>query len=111
MTTGKTNEQLAQALDLLKKARTRLESLEAQKRDPIAIVGLGCRFAGCSSPAELWQLLCDGRDAITEIPKDRWDAQAYFSADIKEPGKMTTRWGGFVKDIDRFDAAFFGITP
>ncbi len=79
--------------------------------DPIAIVGMGCRFPGAPDPEAFWRLLRDGVDAISEVPADRWDLKAYFDADVRAPGKMSTRWGGFLEHIDRFDAAFFGISP
>lgn len=79
--------------------------------EPIAIVGMGCRFPGGADPDAFWRLLRDGVDAITEVPADRWDVDAHFDADLNVPGKMTTRWGGFLEHIDGFDAAFFGISP
>jgi amino acid adenylation domain-containing protein len=79
--------------------------------EPIAIVGIGCRFPGARNPEAFWRLLRDGIDAITEVPSDRWDVNAFYDPDLHAPGKMTTRWGGFLEHIDRFDAAFFGISP
>ncbi|MFG0255091.1 MAG: beta-ketoacyl synthase N-terminal-like domain-containing protein, partial [Rhodopirellula sp. JB053] len=79
--------------------------------EPIAVVGLGCRFAGASNIAEYWRLILDGADMTGEIPSSRWDLDEFFDATGKTPGKMTTRWGGFLKDIDLFDAAFFGVSP
>lgn len=79
---------------------------------PIAIVGIGCRFpGGADSPAALWKLLCDGVDAISEIPPDRWDANRFYDPDPSRTGKYSTRHGGFLRGIDRFDATFFGISP
>ncbi|MBV9787322.1 MAG: type I polyketide synthase, partial [Chloroflexi bacterium] len=79
--------------------------------EPIAILGLGCRFpGGASDPAAFWQLLRDGVDAIGEVPASRWDADAFYAARAATPGKTVTRWGGFLEQVDRFDAAFFGIT-
>ena len=78
----------------------------------IAIVGIGCRFpGGVDGPESFWQLLCEGRDAITEVPGDRWVLEDHLDADPSAPGKTNTRWGGFVDRIDRFDAHFFGISP
>lgn len=79
--------------------------------DPIAIVGIGCRFPGADGPESFWRLLADGIDAISEVPADRWSVDALYDADPTVPGKMSTRWGGFLSNIDRFDAAFFGISP
>jgi acyl transferase domain-containing protein/acyl-CoA synthetase (AMP-forming)/AMP-acid ligase II/acyl carrier protein len=79
--------------------------------DPIAIIGIGCRFPGADGPAAFWRLLRDGVDAITEVPTDRWAVDDYFSEDATKPGTMNTRRGGFLNDVDRFDRAFFGISP
>ncbi len=80
--------------------------------EPIAIVGMGCRFpGGADSPAAFWTLLKNGVDAISEVPPDRWDLAAFYDPDPKRPGKMYSRWGGFLEHIDRFDAQFFKIAP
>ncbi|WP_394839489.1 amino acid adenylation domain-containing protein [Pendulispora rubella] len=80
--------------------------------EPIAIVGLGCRFAGSvNSPDALWAMLCEGRHGVREVPADRWNASQYLDDDIGCPGKMTTRWGAFLENAANFDAAFFGISP
>ena len=78
--------------------------------EPIAIVGMACRFPGADSPAALWKLLQDGRDAITEVPADRWNVDDYYDPVPATPGKMHTRWGGFLDQVDCFDAEFFGIS-
>jgi 1-acyl-sn-glycerol-3-phosphate acyltransferase len=79
---------------------------------PYAIVGIGCRFpGGADSPAQFWQLLRDGRDAITEIPPDRPDWHRLYDADPTAAGRIYARLGGFIDGIDRFDARFFGISP
>nr|WP_277622391.1 type I polyketide synthase [Mycobacterium malmoense] len=80
--------------------------------EPVAVVGIGCRLPGdVTGPESFWELLVQGRNAISEIPADRWDAEAFYSPDPLTPGHMTTKWGGFVPDIAGFDAEFFGITP
>src|SRR5690606_11771420 len=79
---------------------------------PVAIVGIGCRFpGGVSDPAGFWRLLAEGGDAITEIPADRIDLGHYFDPRPATPGRMATRWGGFLDGLDRFDAEFFGVSP
>ncbi len=90
----------------------RLNAVEQARNEPIAVIGMGCRFpGGASSPQAFWDLLLSGRDAISEIPRDRWNIDDYYDTDADKPGKMATRWGGFVEGHDRFDAPFFGISP
>jgi amino acid adenylation domain-containing protein/thioester reductase-like protein len=79
-------------------------------KEPIAIVGLSCRFPGAPNPRAFWELLRNGVDAITEVPSDRWDVNAFHSEN-PDPGKVTTRYGGFLEDVDLFDPHFFGISP
>jgi phthiocerol/phenolphthiocerol synthesis type-I polyketide synthase D len=80
--------------------------------EPVAVVGIGCRFPGnVTGPDSFWQLLVDGVDTIGEVPPDRWDADAFYDPDPSASGRMTTKWGGFLPDVDAFDADFFGITP
>jgi acyl-CoA synthetase (AMP-forming)/AMP-acid ligase II/3-oxoacyl-(acyl-carrier-protein) synthase/malonyl CoA-acyl carrier protein transacylase/acyl carrier protein len=85
--------------------------VERAQSDAIAIIGIGCHMPGADGPDGLWRLLSSGRDAVTEVPGDRWDIESYYDADPAAPGKMSTRWGGFLDHVDRFDAPFFGITP
>src|SRR5579884_2650881 len=80
--------------------------------EPIAIIGMGCRFpGGADSPEAFWQLLSSGSDAIRDIPAGRWDVDAFFDPDRTAEGKMYTRKGGFLEHIAAFDAQFFGISP
>ena len=83
----------------------------AVKNEPIAIIGIGCRFPGAQGPGAFWRLLCDGVDAISEVPAVRWDAEKFYDQNMLTPGKMNTRWGGFLPKVNEFDAAFFGISP
>ncbi len=89
------------------------EKLEALATpEPIAIVGMACRFpGGADSPAAYWHLLAEGRDAIRDVPAERWDIEAWFDADPDAPGHMSVRQGGFLERVDGFDAGFFGISP
>jgi thioester reductase-like protein len=82
-----------------------------RESNAIAIIGLGCRFPGADSPEAFWQLLQNGVDAISEMPSDRWDINQFYDPEPGKPGKMSTRWGGFLEQVDRFDAEFFGISP
>ena len=78
----------------------------------IAIVSVACRLPGnVRSPDDFWRLLVEGRDAVTDVPADRWDAGALFSPRLDKSDRMNTRWGGFLDGLDQFDAAFFGISP
>jgi acyl transferase domain-containing protein/acyl carrier protein len=107
-----TGDQLRQALDALAKMRVRLEAAERATTEPIAIVGIGCRLpGGVHDAASFWTLLANGVDAITEVPANRWDAATLYDPDPLAPGKMSTRWGAFLSEIDGFDAAFFDISP
>lgn len=78
----------------------------------IAIVSVACRLpGGANSPEAFWDLLVEGRDAVTDVPADRWDGDALFSADPDAPNRIISRSGGFLDAVDRFDAAFFGLSP
>lgn len=80
--------------------------------EPIAIIGMSCRFPGQSNdPEQYWSLLEQGRDAIIEVPKSRFNIDDFYDTDRKKLGKTVSRWGGFIDDIELFDAAFFGISP
>jgi 8-amino-7-oxononanoate synthase len=80
-------------------------------KEPIAVIGIGCRLPGANNPQEFWKLLHDNVDAITEVPSSRWDLDTFYDPDPTQPHKMNTRWGGFLDQVDRFDPTFFGITP
>lgn len=100
------------ALVALKQMQAKLEALERAKYEPIAIVGMGCRFpGGADSPEAFWNLLRDGVDAIAEVPQDRWNVDAYYDSNPDTPGKICNRYGGFVSHLQEFDAQFFRIAP
>ena len=80
-------------------------------REPIAIIGIGCRFpGGARGPAAFWSLLCDGVDAVSELPSDRWNSGTFFDPRPGQAGKSISRWAGSVGAIDLFDAGFFGVS-
>ena len=106
------NQRMARALQAIEKLQARVSELQQASTEPIAIIGLGCRFpGGGDSPAAFWQLLHEGRDAISEVPSDRWNADAYHHPEPATTGKIVTRYGGFVDHLQAFDANFFGIAP
>ncbi|WP_394845469.1 SDR family NAD(P)-dependent oxidoreductase [Pendulispora brunnea] len=97
----------------LKKLQAKVDALEHARNEPIAIIGAGCRFPGGVSDLESYRrLLREGRDAIVEVPKDRWDIDRWYDPDPDAIGKMYTRSGGFLQgpSVADFDARFFGIT-
>ena len=94
----------------LQRMQARLDAVEQARREPIAIVGLGCRVPGASGLAEFWELLRAGVDAISEVPADRWNRDALQGADSTSLGDGTS-FGGFLRDMDTFDPQFFGIAP
>lgn len=96
----------------IKELKAQLRLHEESRTEPIAIIGMACRFPGGSnSPERYWDLLRDGVDAIQEVPTERWDLDRFYDADHSVAGKMYTRYGGFIDDIGGFDAGFFGISP
>ena len=103
---------ITEALRKIDELSARLEVAEKVVTEPVAVVGIGCRFPGdVVGPESFWRLLVNGEDAISEVPADRWDADAFYDPDPAAPGRMTTKWGGFVSDVAGFDADFFAISP
>ncbi|MBV8967729.1 MAG: acyltransferase domain-containing protein, partial [Verrucomicrobia bacterium] len=86
-------------------------SLSPGGNEPIAVVGLACRFPGASNPAAFWELLRSGGSAIREISPDRWDIDSWYDPDLNQPGRVNARMAGLLDCIDQFDPAFFGISP
>ncbi|MGE4427778.1 MAG: amino acid adenylation domain-containing protein, partial [Solirubrobacteraceae bacterium] len=92
-------------------ARTEGDGPAEGTDEPIAIVGIGCRFPGADGPAAFWRLLRDGVDAVTEVPPDRWGADTRETPAARGDGGDPPRWGGFLDQVDQFDPQFFGISP
>src|SRR5260221_12049915 len=88
---------LQRAYLALEEMQSKLDVLERARAEPIAIVGIGCRFpGGVDGPARFWDLLRDGVDAVTEVPPERWDINAVYDPDPTKPGKTYSRWGSFI---------------
>ncbi|WTL55033.1 SDR family NAD(P)-dependent oxidoreductase [Nocardia sp. NBC_01499] len=97
----------------LRTANRRVRELEERDSEPLAIVGMSCRYpGGVTSPEQLWELVAAGRDAMTLLPGDRgWDLARLYDADPDHLGTVTATAGGFVDGVGDFDADFFGISP
>src|SRR5271168_3602295 len=113
-------DQLQHATEALRKALVQVERLKSKNRallersgEPIAIVGMSCRFpGGVDSPDSLWDMVADKRDVMSEFPTDRgWDLAGLFDDDPDAPHKCYARAGGFVDEVAGFDAGFFGVSP
>ena len=94
------------------KTQKKVSEKKARQQEPIAIVGIGCRFPGeINDPPAFWELLTRGQNAVTEVPTDRWSLSKFYDPDSGKAGKIKNSKGGFVKNIDHFDAQFFNIFP
>ncbi|MBD2776533.1 type I polyketide synthase [Iningainema tapete] len=96
----------------LNEAKEKLKAVEAKQSEPIAVVGLGCRFGkNISTPQEFWSFLSSGGNTLREIPGDRWNTSDFYDSDPGKPGKIYVSQGGFLDDVSMFDPQFFGIAP
>jgi acyl transferase domain-containing protein len=110
-TEGKLREYLRRATAELTDSRRQLADVIAGNTEPLAIIGMACRYPGAASVEDYWQLLRDGRSGVVEVPAARWDVADYYNADRRVPGAVYTRHGAFLSDIAGWDAEFFGVSP
>jgi acyl transferase domain-containing protein len=103
---------MSKALLEIKGLKVRLRQQEEAQAEPIAVIGLACRFpGGADTPDQYWQMLWEGREGVGPIPAGRWDVDRFHDTDRSQPGRMCTREGGFLPDVRGFDPVFFGISP
>ncbi len=95
----------------LAQTRQRLTELAERPHEPIAIVGMACRYPGGETIEDFWDLLRRGHNAVREVPPARWDIDAYYNPTPGVPGGMYTRYGAFLDDVTGWDAEFFGLSP
>src|ERR1700729_1441414 len=104
---GERKAVLLKAVQAIDSLQSKLDAVERERNESIAIVGLSCRFPGSKDPAAFWHVLSEGVDAVTEVPDGRWDKNAYYDPDPTAPGKMHALYGGFLDQVDLFDPGFF----
>src|SRR5690554_3758799 len=102
---------LKEALLAVEQMQARLEAAERAKNEPIAIIGMSCRFPGANNVEAYWHLLRTGQDAVRPVPENRWNVDEYTTSDDEDGDNKPIWYGGFLDDIDQFDPAFFGISP
>src|ERR1700733_5893099 len=107
---GERKALLLKALQAIDSLQSRLHIIERDRTEPIAIVGLSCRFPGSPDPEAFWRTLSEGIDAVTALPDDRWDKDAYYDRDPSVSSKIRALQGGFLPQVDLFDPGFFGIS-
>jgi acyl transferase domain-containing protein len=95
----------------LAEARRRIGELEDGRHEPVAVIGMACRYPGGGTVEEYWDLLREGRTAVSEVPPERWDAEQWYNPDRRVPGAVYTRHGAFLPDVAGWDAQFFGVPP
>jgi myxalamid-type polyketide synthase MxaC len=107
---GERKALLLKALQAIDSLQSKLHTIERDRTEAIAIVGLSCRFPGSPDPEAFWRTLSEGIDAVTELPDDRWDKDAYYDRDPSVSSKIRALQGGFLPQVDLFDPGFFGIS-
>lgn len=102
---------LARQREAIRQGMQKIQALSARLDQPVAIVGMGCRMPGADSPEALWELLREQREALSDVPAERWDIDAHYDPTPGTPYKTYARRAGYLSGVDRFDARFFGISP
>ncbi|GAA2266301.1 hypothetical protein GCM10010149_03220 [Nonomuraea roseoviolacea subsp. roseoviolacea] len=110
-TEDKLRAYLKRATVELAQARHRLTEAEERRHEPIAVIGMACRYPGGDTVEDFWRLLRDSANVVREVPASRWDLDAYYDPDPRAPGAMYTRYGTFLDDVTGWDAEFFGLSP
>ena len=113
---GKLRQQFKRSLHKIAELKKELQEHKLKNDsisdEPIAIIGMSCRLPGrADDPESFWDLLVNGRDGVEEVPSSRWDLKEFYDPDPQAQGKMYTKWGGFLNEIDKFDSEFFHIAP
>ncbi|QXV63897.1 SDR family NAD(P)-dependent oxidoreductase [Mucilaginibacter sp. 21P] len=93
------------------KREKRTNAANTNYHEPVAVVGIACRFPGANDKNAYWDMLKNGLSGIREVPSDRWNIDEYLDENPLIKGKMNTKWGGFIEQVDKFDPEFFGISP
>jgi len=107
-----TLQRLKLAIVAIDELQAKLHAVTSAQHEPIAVIGMGCRFpGGADTPERFWELLRSGKDTLSEIPEDRWDVGSFYDPDPAVPYKIYTRHGCFLDSVDQFDAGFFSIAP
>ncbi|MBV9355129.1 MAG: hypothetical protein JO023_06325, partial [Chloroflexi bacterium] len=99
------------ALVEIERLQSEVQRIKRERTEPLAIIGLSGRFPGARDASGFWELLAEGREGIVETPPERWNIDELFHPDPAHAGSISSRWGGFLRDIDQFDASFFGVSP
>jgi myxalamid-type polyketide synthase MxaE and MxaD len=99
------------ALLAVQELRAKLDAAERAAAEPVAVVGMSCRLPGAPGLAAFWEFLCEGGDGITEVPAERWSLDRLYHPDPAVRGRVSSRYGGFLEGLERFDAPFFEISP
>ncbi|MFG1241400.1 type I polyketide synthase [Xanthobacter sp. V7C-4] len=110
-TAGSSATTTERALRAIRDLRAKVDVLEQRQGEPVAIVGMGCRFPGAADLSGFWDLLVRGEDPLGPVPPDRWNIDSLYNPDPQARGRTVSREGGYLPNLDRFDADFFGITP